>query len=51
MAFLIHALGGSSTNGEMSLLKMPVDKLHQKVPVFIGDKAKIESLESYAAKG
>lgn len=51
MAFLIHALGGSSTNGEMSLLEMPVDKLHQKVPVFIGDKAKIESLESYAAKG
>lgn len=51
MAFLIHALGGSSTNGEMSLLEMPVDKLHQKVPVFIGDKAKIEALEAYAQKG
>lgn len=47
MAFLIHAMGGSSTNGDESLLTMPVEKLHQKVPVFIGDKAKIEALEAY----
>lgn len=46
MAFLIHAMGGSSTNGDMSLLEMPVEKLHQKVPVFIGDKAKIAALEA-----
>ena len=42
MAFLIHAMGGSSTNGDMSILEMPVDKLHQKIPVFIGDKAKLK---------
>ena len=51
MAFLIHAMGGSSTNGDMSLLEMPVDKLHQKVPVFIGDKAKIEALEAKKKAG
>ena len=51
MAFLIHALGGSSSNGEMSLLEMPVEKLHQKVPVFIGDTAKIEKLHAYSKAG
>lgn len=50
MAFLIHAMGGASTNGDMSLLEMPVDKLHQKVPVFIGDKDKIAALEAYKKK-
>ncbi len=50
MAFLIHAMGGSSTNGDQSLLEMPVEKLHQKVPVFIGDKAKIDALEAYKKK-
>jgi len=50
MAFLIHAMGGSSSNGEQSLLEMPVEKLHQKVPVFIGDKDKIEKLEAYSSQ-
>jgi fructose-1,6-bisphosphatase I len=51
MAFLIHAMGGSSTNGDMSILEMPVDKLHQKIPVFIGDKAKIEAVEAAKKAG
>ncbi|MAK59586.1 MAG: hypothetical protein CMK09_01280 [Ponticaulis sp.] len=51
MAFLIHAMGGSSTNGDTCILDLPVEKLHQKVPVFIGDKAKIEALEAYKKKG
>lgn len=51
MAFLIHAMGGSSSNGDESLLTMPVEKLHQKVPVFIGDKAKIEALEAFKRNG
>tara|TARA_B100000678_G_scaffold291599_1_gene309588 strand:- start:20142 stop:21056 length:915 start_codon:yes stop_codon:yes gene_type:complete len=51
MAFLIHAMGGSSSNGHQSLLEIPVEKLHQKVPVFIGDKSKIEKLEHYATAG
>ncbi|WP_169711726.1 FIG domain-containing protein [Henriciella litoralis] len=51
MAYLIHAMGGSSTNGDQSILEMPVEKLHQKTPVFIGDKAKIEAVEAAKKAG
>ena len=46
MAFLIHAMGGSSTNGDVSLLEAPVKTLHQKTPVFIGETDKIAAIEA-----
>ena len=46
MSFLIHAMGGASTNGDQSLLKTPVETLHQKTPVFIGNKDKIAAIEA-----
>jgi len=46
MAFVIQAMGGASTNGEQSILDMPVEKLHQKTPVFIGEKSKIAAVEA-----
>jgi len=49
MSFLIHAMGGSSTNGDMSLLKAPVQTLHQKTPVFIGEAHKIAAIEAAKA--
>jgi len=49
MSFLIHAMGGSSTNGDMSLLEAPVHSLHQKTPVFIGEANKIAAIEAAKA--
>ena len=46
MSFLIHAMGGSSTNGDVSLLEAPVMTLHQKTPVFIGEVGKIEAIKA-----
>jgi len=46
MSFLIHAMGGSSTNGDVSLLEAPVNTLHQKTPVFIGEADKIAAIEA-----
>ena len=46
MSFLIHAMGGSSTNGDQSLLETPVTQLHEKTPVFIGDRDKIAAIEA-----
>ena len=46
MSFLIHAMGGSSTNGDISLLEAPVETLHQKTPVFIGEASKIAAVEA-----
>jgi fructose-1,6-bisphosphatase I len=49
MSFLIHAMGGSSTNGDVSLLAAPVETLHQKTPVFIGEASKISAIEAAKA--
>ncbi len=46
MSFLIQAMGGASTNGDQSILKANVETLHQKTPVFIGEKSKIEAFEA-----
>lgn len=46
MSFLIHAMGGSSTTGDQSILETNVKTLHQKTPVFIGNKDKIQAIEA-----
>lgn len=51
MSFLIHAMGGSSTNGDLSLLEAEVTTLHQKTPVFIGNKSKIDAIEAAKKAG
>ena len=51
MSFLIHAMGGSSTNGDVSLLEAPVETLHQKTPVFIGEAHIIASIEAAKKQG
>ena len=51
MAFLIHAMGGFSTNGDVSLLEAPVKTLHQKTPVFIGEADKIAAIEAAKRRG
>ena len=51
MSFLIHAMGGSSTNGDVSLLEAPVETLHQKTPVFIGEAHIIAAIEAAKKQG
>ena len=51
MSFLIHAMGGSSTDGSQSLLEKPVKELHEKTPVFIGDAKKIAAIEAAKRNG
>jgi len=45
MSFLIEAMGGASTNGDISILDVRVKELHQKTSVFIGEKSKISAIE------
>jgi len=51
MSFLIHAMGGSSTDGDQSLLEKTVTELHEKTPVFIGDADKIAAIEAAKRAG
>lgn len=51
MAFLVERMGGLSSDGDRSLLRAEVTRLHQKVPVFLGEAAKIRALEDAKRNG
>ena len=46
MAYLVHSLGGLSSNGDQSILDVKVSEAHQKTPVFLGNKDLIKRIES-----
>jgi fructose-1,6-bisphosphatase I len=43
MAYIVEQAGGFSTNGEVSLLEVAGEKLHERVAVFVGNKDIIEN--------
>ena len=49
VAYLVEGAGGRSSDGERSLLDVPATGLHQRVPVYVGNDALIERLESTLA--
>ena len=51
MAMLTEQAGGKASDGERAILDIQPDELHQKTPVFVGSRADIEELESYAPRG
>ena len=46
MAYIIETAGGSSTNGEKSILEVEAKNLHQRTPFFAGHEELIEEIES-----
>lgn len=44
MAYLIQTIGGASTDGQKSILDLKVSALHQKTPVYLGDKYLIQQI-------
>lgn len=42
MAFLMEAAGGMATTGDQRILDVQPEKLHQRVPIFIGSKKMVE---------
>jgi fructose-1,6-bisphosphatase I len=47
MSFLIEHAGGRATTGREDILKVQPEKLHQRVPVFLGSKSDIEELQAH----
>ncbi len=43
MAYIVEQAGGLSTDGEKSLLEVVGEKLHERVPVFLGNKNIIQN--------
>ncbi len=44
MAFIQEQAGGKATNGSMRVLDIKPEKLHQRIPVFIGSEKQVESI-------
>lgn len=47
MAFLVEQAGGAATNGQQRILDIQPEKLHQRVPVFLGSKNEVELVTRY----
>jgi fructose-1,6-bisphosphatase I len=47
MAFIVEQAGGAATNGQQRIMDIQPEKLHQRVPVFLGSKSEVERVTSY----
>jgi fructose-1,6-bisphosphatase I len=47
MAWLVEQAGGAATDGRQRILDVPVTKLHQRVPVFLGSRNEVEQVTGY----
>ena len=50
MAFIVEQAGGAATNGVQRILSIRPEKLHQRVPVFLGSKSEVERVTRYHAE-
>lgn len=50
MAFLIEQAGGAASNGTIDILDIQPEELHQRVPLFMGNKPEVELIEEYIKK-
>jgi fructose-1,6-bisphosphatase I len=47
MAMLVEQAGGAATDGRQRILDIQPEKLHQRVPVFLGSKEEVERVTAY----
>ncbi|WP_324661937.1 class 1 fructose-bisphosphatase [Haloarcula sediminis] len=50
MAYIVESAGGSSSDGEGSLLDAEPDGLHERTPLYLGNDALIDRIESSVAR-
>jgi fructose-1,6-bisphosphatase I len=47
MAMIVEQAGGAATDGRMRILDIQPEKLHQRVPVFLGSRNEVERVTGY----
>lgn len=47
MAFIAEQAGGAASNGRMRILDIEPDNLHQRTPLFVGNKEEVLKLEEF----
>merc|ERR1712168_475668 len=50
MAFIMENAGGMSSNGKISILDIVPEKIHQRVPIYLGSNDDVKELLSYLDK-
>jgi fructose-1,6-bisphosphatase I len=50
LAFLAEQAGGRGSDGHASLLEIDPTDLHQRTPVFVGERGLVEQLEAFLAE-
>ena len=50
MAMIVEQAGGAATDGRTRILDIAPQKLHQRVPVFLGSKSEVERVTAYHAE-
>ena len=45
--FIVEQAGGAATNGLIPMLDVVPEKLHQRVPVFLGSKNEVDRITRY----
>ena len=50
MAFLLEQAGGRAIDGKKRILEIKPEKLHQRVPIYIGSKNAVDTVEYYLRK-
>ncbi len=50
MAFIVENAGGRATDGKKRILEIQPEKLHQRVPIFIGSEEDVLKVEEFMAK-
>ncbi|GIK61512.1 MAG: class 1 fructose-bisphosphatase [Ignavibacteriota bacterium] len=50
MAFIVEQAGGRATNGKQRIMEITPEKLHQRVPIFIGSEDDVRMVEKFMAE-
>jgi fructose-1,6-bisphosphatase I len=50
LAFIVEQAGGYASNGRRNILDVEPESLHQRTPLFIGDRSLVEKAEAFIAE-
>ena len=50
MAFIVEQAGGRATNGKQRIMEIKPEKLHQRMPIFIGSEEDVKTVEKFMAE-
>lgn len=50
MAYILKEAGGLASNGQIDILEVIPEKIHQRTPIFLGSREDVEDVLQYVKK-